>query len=458
MAVAAGRCRRLMLFLPPRHGKSQFASHFFPTWYLGNFPDRRVILASYEAGFAASWGRKVRNSLRQAAERGIFNINLAADSQAAAEWGIEDHEGGMVTAGVGGAITGRGGDLIIIDDPVKNSEEAMSATLRDRAWDWYRSTLYTRLEPEAALIVIQTRWHEDDLSGRILSSVDEDADPWEVISLPAFAEDDDPLGRQPGEALWPRRYPVHALNVTRRQLGEHWFGSLYQQRPIPRDGGFFRRTWFEIVPAPPLQVHCRIRFWDKAATVDGGDWTVGVLMSRTSEGVFFVEDVVRLRGSSGTVEEAVLRTAEADGRLVRIGMEQEPGSSGKDVIDHYRRQLVNYTFRGYPASGSKQLRADPLATQAEGGRVRLVKGPWNDAFIEEFAVFDKGQHDDQVDAASGAFAILASDDCGPARCAFVNIRREFDWGDRPARPPLSPEQADALVERAYGPFLKPRNA
>ena len=177
-----------MVTLPPRHGKSQLISQYFPAWYLGTFPDRRTILTSYEAGFAAGWGRRARDVLEEFGPE-VFEVSVREDSSAADRWDINGHVGGMITAGVGGAITGRGADLLIIDDPVKNSEDAASKTMRDKAWEWYQSTAYTRLEPGGAIILVMTRWNEDDLAGRILKESQTGGEKWEVMNLPAIAEE-----------------------------------------------------------------------------------------------------------------------------------------------------------------------------------------------------------------------------------------------------------------------------
>lgn len=401
MEVAAGRCLRLMVFMPPRHGKSEFISRYFPAWYLGTFPDSRVMLASYEASFAGSWGEKARDAFGEARARGLWTHNL--NRRAVSDWSIAGHDGGMVTAGVGGAITGRGGNILLIDDPVKNAEEAQSATYREKAWDWYNSTFATRAEPGAAIVIMMTRWHQDDLAGRILAAAQE---PWEIIALPAIAEEGDALGRQLGEALWPERYDADALDTIRRERGSHWWTAMYQQQPTAREGGFFKRHWLEIVDVAPAEAISRVRYWDKAATEGGGDYTCGVRMSNTAEGVFYIENVIRGQLSSGAVREIVKQTAQLDGQAVRVYMEQEPGSSGKDVVADYRRLLTGFAFRGIPATGSKEVRADPLAAQAEGGNVKLMRGPWNEAFIDELCSFPLGAHDDQVDAASGAFNAL----------------------------------------------------
>lgn len=227
MDVATGDITHLMIFMPPRHGKSELTSKYFPAWYLGKYPDNRVILTGYEADFAAQWGYKARNIMHEHGPA-LFNLTVAGNSSARDRWDIAGHLGGMSTAGVGGAITGKGAHLLIIDDPIKNAEEANSKTYRDKSYDWYRSTAYTRIEPGGSVVIIQTRWHEDDLSGRLLK---EEPEKWTVVNLPALAEEGDSLDRQPGEALFPKRYDVSALLDIKRTVGSYWWNALYQQRP-----------------------------------------------------------------------------------------------------------------------------------------------------------------------------------------------------------------------------------
>lgn len=231
--MTAGRIDRLQIWLPPRHAKSETASHWFPTWLIGNFPQTRVILCSHGADFAASWGRKVRDSLNFAIAEGVFNTKICADSSASDRWETIDG-GGMVTAGAGGSITGRGANFLILDDLIKNSEQASSFTHQEKVWDWYTGTAYTRLEPGGKIVVMNTRWDLRDISGRMLSpdySDETEIDKWEVIRIPAIAGLDDPLGRSVGEALWPERYDIDALDAIRRQIGSYWFGAQYQQEP-----------------------------------------------------------------------------------------------------------------------------------------------------------------------------------------------------------------------------------
>ena len=393
--VTSGEIDRLMLFVPPRHGKSEMTTVRYSMWRLEREPTLRIILGAYNQTLSEKFSRKCRRIARE-------RMVLSTERNAAEDW--ETVQGGGVRAvGVGGGITGQGGDLIVIDDPVKNREEAESLTYREKVWDWYTDDLYTRLEPGGQMILIMTRWHEDDLAGRILAS--EDAPNWVVVSLPAEAEEGDPIGREIGAPLCPARYDKEALADRRRVLGPYGYGSLFQQQPRPREGGYFRAEWFEIVDAAPA-VAQKVRWWDMAASQGEGDYTVGLLMSRAN-GVYYIEDVRRGQYSAHAAEQIVKQTAQMDGRGLRIWMEQEPGSSGKAVIASYVRLLQGYPFRGKPSTGNKELRADPFAAQCEAGNVKLVKGAWNREYIEELTMFPNGAHDDQVDASSGAFGELA---------------------------------------------------
>jgi len=243
-AVMAGGAR-LVLSMPPRHGKSWYCSRSLPAWYLALYPERNVILASYEATFASTWGRQVRNFFQDNGP--TLGVALAQDSLASDRWSTVQG-GGMFTTGIGGPITGRGAQLIVIDDPVKNWEEARSETIRQAHIDWFNSTLYTRCEPGASIVVLMTRWHEQDLAGYLLS---EHSDNWKEIRFPAIAEAGDALGRKKGEALCPERYDIDALKKIQRSLGPNMFASLYQQRPVPLEGDIFKHSMFEFCDISP---------------------------------------------------------------------------------------------------------------------------------------------------------------------------------------------------------------
>jgi predicted phage terminase large subunit-like protein len=402
----------LIIEEPPRHGKSELCSHFFPSWFLGTFPDKRVILTSYEAEFARSWGRKVRNTVTEYAD--LFGVEIDQSSQAAHSWDLKTR-GGMITAGVGGAITGRGGDLLIIDDPVKNSQQAQSELIRQTQWEWYRTTFRTRAEPGAFILIIGTRWHEDDLIGRVLDHQDDEdiGGKFFRVRLPAFAEepdeefpDPDPLGRAPGEPLFPQRISLNQLEIVRKDVGEHTWASLYQQRPSPREGALFQKEWFEIVPKAPKLTKV-VRRWDMAATderkAEDPDYTVGVKMGLGEDGNFYILDVVRIREDPGKTERMLQVTANYDGRACKIRVEQEPGSMGKLYIRTLGRGIFRaYQFRGVRETGSKMIRAEVFAAACERGEVFLVKGKWNADWLKELTRFPGVAHDDQVDASSGA--------------------------------------------------------
>ena len=216
---------RIIVNLPPRHGKSQLISKWTPIWFLNLFPDRNVILTTYEAGFAADWGYMVRNEIR---DNPICRVKIQNDSHAKDNWHTTDG-GGMKTAGIGGPITGKGGHLVLVDDPVKNWDEARSPAQRQRVVDWFNSTLYTRLEPGGTLVILMTRWHEEDLSGYLLKT---QPGAWTHINFPAVAEGIDMLGRNEGQALCPERFDEAALAAIKQSVGSIVWNGLYQQRPI----------------------------------------------------------------------------------------------------------------------------------------------------------------------------------------------------------------------------------
>lgn len=410
--VAAGKLKRLMVFFPPRHGKSELISKYFPAWYLGHHPDHRVILSSYEADFAASWGWKARNIFEEYAPE-IFGLSVRSDSSARNRWDIVGHVGGMNTAGVGGAITGKGADLLLIDDPVKNAEDANSELKRDKAWDWYQSTAYTRLEPDGAIILIMTRWHPDDLGGLLLKEMEAGGEQWDVLKFPAIAEEDDLFGRKVGEPLWKERYPIESLKTIQSTVSAYWWAAMYQQTPYSQTGGTFKRQDFIIVEGGAQGD--QVRFWDLAATEakqgKDPDWTVGCLMSEQG-GRYWIKDIIRVRSEASEVERVIKQAAQIDGINTRIFMEQEGGASGKSLISYYARNVLKgYSFEGVSSTGSKPIRAQPLAAAVSNGNVHLVMAAWNTAFLEEAEQFPTTKaHDDQVDAASQAFNLLYDPD------------------------------------------------
>lgn len=399
--------------MPPRHGKSELCSRFFPAWYLGRHPDHNVILASYEGGLAQMLGEKARDVLAEFGPE-VFGVGVHPKRNSAADWRVAGHGGRMRSTGLTGGVTGRGADVLIIDDPIKDAAEASSETFRNRAWDWYSATARTRLEPHAIVMVIQTRWHQEDLIGRLRHQQTLGGEAWESLTLPAIvetAEDEknDALGRKIGEALWPWRYSAADLLAIKSGSPEHWWNALFQQRPTPPGGALAKATWFQIVSASPVDMIRRCRFWDcaggEAKPGSDPDWTVGALVGREA-GKFYIEDIVRVRETSGEVDRVIRQTAQLDGPNVIIREEQEGGSSGLAVINARRMALAGYDYRGQQALG-KPKGWIPMLIQAEVGNVKMIANTrWNAAFLAEVVAAPYGRHDDQLDAVAGAFHAL----------------------------------------------------
>ncbi len=429
--VTEGKCKRLMIFMPPRHGKSELVTVRYAAWRLEMNPELNVIIGSYNQKLANRFSRKVR---RIAESRMAISRNRSA----ADEW--ETKAGGGVRAvGVGAGITGFGGELIIIDDPIKNRAEAESKTFRDNVWDWFNDDIYTRLEPDAAVILIQTRWNDDDLAGRLLKEKEDGGEDWDVVCLPALAEaavrDEgggmkaesnvsdsslslhpsslaDPLGRSEGEALCPERYDRAALLRIKRKLGSYSFAALYQQRPIPIEGGMFKHEWFtKIIDKRPDGLKW-CRGYDLAvSTKTSADYTASFRCAVDDEGNLYIADGFRKRIEFPEQRRfAIERMTEE--RDTRHGIEL--ALHGQALIQELRREVRvrGAAFQGVKVDGDKYTRASAWSSRAEEGKVYLVKGAWINDFLDEVCRFTgKGdKHDDQVDAVSIAVQMLGQSD------------------------------------------------
>jgi len=421
--VLRGEINRLMVFAPPQHGKSELVSRRFPPFWLAHRPDDPIILTSYGASLAESHSSDARATVESDLFYELFRgIETRRDSRAKQQWRIARRRGGLLAVGVGGPVVGHGAYLGIIDDPFENWAGAQSLTTRNYVWEWWRGTFRTRIWERGAIILVCTRWHEDDLAGRLLS---DQAVAWTVLRLPATAETQaerdenarllgqplgiaDPLGRAPGEALCPQRFSAAALSDIKRDVGGLVWASEYQGVPRPAEGNLFKRAWFagRLVDAVPVDAQ-RARYWDKAATAQGGDFTAGVLVARHA-GLTYIEDVVRGQWSAFERERVMQQTAETDGRGVTVYVEQEGGSGGRESAEATIRNLAGYTVRADHPSGDKFVRAQPFSAQCEAGQVYLKRGAWNAAYLDELTAFPNASHDDQVDATSGAFNKLAA--------------------------------------------------
>jgi predicted phage terminase large subunit-like protein len=393
-AVMKGNAR-IIVSMPPRHGKSTLISTWFPVWYLSLFPDKNIILSSYEADFAASWGRVVRNNIIEHGKR--LGVDLRDDSQAANRWNTTQG-GGMITAGIGGAITGRGGHVIIVDDPVKDFEQATSETYRQKTIDWFHTTLATRAEPGASIIILMTRWHESDLVGHLLSQPDSE---WEEIRLPAVAEEGDPIGRLPGAALCPERYDLAALEKFRINNGSRVFNSLYQQRPSAEEGNIFKRDWWRFYDEIPdnfdsMLISCDLAFKETKTS----DYVVFQCWGSVGPNRYLIDQVRRRLDFTGTLQALRdFRNKHSDVTLTLI----EDKANGPAIIDVLNREISGIV--PVEPDGSKESRASAVSPQIESGNIYLPNpalNPWVEDFIEEFANFPNGKHDDQVDTCSQA--------------------------------------------------------
>jgi hypothetical protein len=282
--VERGEIDRLMLLLPPRHGKSELASKRYPAWLLGRNPGRQFISVSATAELASDFGRDVRNIIVSPEYRTLFDTRLAEDSQAKGKW--HTSAGGIYYAvGIGGSVLGRGGDIILIDDPYSSMEDALSEVTRKNVWEWYTGTAYNRLMPNGAIVVINHRMHEDDLSGRLLAQQAAGGDKWEVVELPAISATN--------EALWPEAYPIDALHRIRQNTPARFFSALYQQQPAPEEGDYFKAQWLrpydKLPPRETLKVYGAS---DLAVTANGGDFTVHIVIGVDPEWRMYVSGSV----------------------------------------------------------------------------------------------------------------------------------------------------------------------
>ena len=392
---------RLIISMPPQEGKSVRVGRDFPIWALMQNPDLRIITGSYGQGLANRNGRTVRNAIITNPDVGLA---VAPDHGAASEWTIDGHDGGVLSVGRGAGVTGRPADLLIIDDPIKDRAEADSLTIRDTAWDWWTDALSARLAPGAPVVLILTRWHEDDLAGRL---VEHDAEAgWRVLNIPAQCEDPatDPLGREPGEyMISARRRTREQWEQRKRTAGSRTWNALYQGRPSPAEGGAFRREWWRRWTQPP-QLHRVIQSWDMAFKgTDKSDFVVGQVWATDGADSYLLDQV---RGR-WTFTETVAQVRQLRDRWPMTSATLvEDKANGTAVIDSLNRSIPGLV--PVQPQGGKETRAAAVSPLVEAGNVWLPPAtvPWVGALIEETAAFPQGSHDDQVDALSQALAYL----------------------------------------------------
>jgi predicted phage terminase large subunit-like protein len=391
-AIERGEIQRLMIFMPPRHGKSELATKRFPAWFLGRNPDRQVIQASYNSDLAKDFGRQVRNIFQERRFQNVFQgVELAQDSKAADRWNTSKN-GAYVAAGVGTAVTGRGADILIIDDPLKDREEAESETRRETVWNWYTSTAYTRLQGMRAEILVQTRWHADDLAGRLLEAEAKGGKKWDKLILPALMSD--------GGALWPERFPVNVLQEIKQTIGPRDWSALYQQNPTPDDGTFFLKAWFKRHEKPPERVHVYMTS-DYAVTEGDGDYTEHAIWGVDGTGRIFQLDWWHGQTASDEWIEQKLHMIRKWKPICAFG---EAGVIQKAIEPMLKRRMTETATRcrmeWLPSIHDKATRARAFQSRAAMGEVSLLDDERGERVLKQLLAFPAGKHDDAVDVCS----------------------------------------------------------
>ncbi|KOR93962.1 phage terminase large subunit [Geobacillus stearothermophilus] len=402
MKVEKGEIDRLMIFMPPRHSKSMTVTETFPSWFIGRNPDRRVIEVSYGDSLARRFGRANRQKIEMFGEE-LFGIKISNDMGSVTSWDVEGRRGGMISVGIGGGITGQGADLLIIDDPIKNRKEADSLTYRNMLWNEWQNTLSTRLQPGGRVILILTRWHEDDLAGRLL---EHEPERWTVVSLPAICDsENDLLGRKIGEPLWPEYgFDEKWAEETKKSVGSRTWNALYQQRPTPPSGAIIHRSWFKYYKQAP-QMDEYIQSWDFAfKDTNDGSFVVGQVWGRKGADKYLLDQVRAKLSFTESIRAIVSLTSkwpQAQAKLI------EDRANGTAIINALRHQISG--MLPVVPNGTKVERLNAVSPQFEAGNVYIPHpsiAPWVHDYVEELVAFPNAPSDDQVDATSQALRYL----------------------------------------------------
>ncbi|MEW4371783.1 phage terminase large subunit [Paenibacillus kandeliae] len=392
-----------MISMPPQHGKSMHITETFPSFFLGNFPDEGVIEVSYNEGFAEKFGGKNKDKLA-AHGSSLFGVELAGDTRSKSEWGVSKDgkktRGGMISRGIMSGVTGSSwGDCIIIDDPIKNREEANSDTMRDKQWQEWIDSLSTRIHPGAIVIVIMTRWHEDDLCGRLLNREYAEPLPWRSVNLPLEAEEDDELGRLPGDPLWPERYGHDFIRM--RKAYPSSFNALYQGRPTSQEGNVIKRDWWQYYDDPrhlPVMATKLISVDAAFKGTDDSDFVVVQVWGKRDAYIYLIDQVrakMNFTATVQTIQNMSNKHPDAYAKLV------EDKANGSAIIDTLHT-VINGIIPVNP-EGGKVARVNAVLPTIEAKQVFLPRGAeWVHDFVEEAASFPNGKNDDQVDAMSQA--------------------------------------------------------
>lgn len=404
--LAERKYKRLFVFMPPRHGKSEIVSRLFPAWCFCRNINEQVILASYSIDLASAMNRDCQGIIMSEGFRAMFpDVKLSEGKDGAIKtskrFDIVGGKGYYLAAGVGGGITGAGATVGIIDDPVKNSEEADSQTYRDKAEQWYSTTFYTRLEPGAVEVICQTRWHQDDLSGRLLQQIGEGT---RVISMPALAESQEE-NRAIGDPLFPARYDRQALLDIKKQIGTRAWNALYQQRPTDEEGGLIKRHWFQSYDVRTLDLSKHVvNFYADTAYTDKEKNDPFAAIAYVKIGAdFYIVDCVSLWIDFPAQVAFLPQFAQKNGYNPRRSVIRvEPKATGKSLVQVLKKDTSLNIKEGAAPKESKTSRVNSVSGAIEAGRVFLPSGfTWAAEFIDECAAFPNSAHDDRVDCLTG---------------------------------------------------------
>ncbi len=429
--VARGESPRLMITMPPRHGKSLLSSQYFPAWALGKYPHLEFINTSYAQSLQMDFSRKIQELVKSEDYHLLFgNLGVTKKNEAIERWSLYDFDegkrtgGGILAAGVGGPITGRGAHILLIDDPVKNREEAESTTIREAAKSWYSSTAYTRLAPGGGVLIIQTRWHDDDLSGWLLSEMreaekemqetgewPEDADRWRVVDFPAIATHDEKY-RHAGEALHPDRYPLPALRKIKRTLAPRDWAALFQQNPQVEEGAYFQKKYFRYYKNAPQWLDIYAAGDLAISKKDHADWSVFYVVGKDQDGNVYFLDEYRGRWDSAEIIDIIFKI-HRDWKPRGFGLEKGQISLTLDAfLAHRKREEELFELHIEelpPGKQDKELRARTIQGLMSLGQVLWPEGAlWVDDAINELLRFPTGVKDDRVDAAAWIGKMVAS--------------------------------------------------
>lgn len=417
--IAEGKCKRLIVNMPPRHTKSEFASYLLPAWYLGKFPDRKIIQTSNTAELAVGFGRKVRNLVGSEQYARIFpDVSLRADSKAAGRWSTNAN-GDYFAIGVGGTVTGKGADLLIIDDPHSEQEAAIAATnpeVYDKVYEWYGSGPRQRLQPGGAIVIIMTRWSKRDLVGKIIkSSIERDGEEWDIVEFPAILPS--------GNSLWPEFWPIKELLALKNELPVSKWNAQYMQSPTSEEGAMVKREWWKIwEKEDPPSCDFIIQSWDTAFTKnERSDYS-----ACTTWGVFYLNEnpddpnIILLDAHKERLEFPELKA-----KALEMYKEWEPDAfvieakaAGSPLIYELRRMGIPVSEFTPTRGNDKIARMNSVTDLFSSGKVWAPSRRWADEVMEEMAAFPNSEHDDLVDSSTqalirfrkGGFIPLPSDE------------------------------------------------